>query len=141
MNDKTMLDKPLALSVKAIVLDGAGRCLAIRRSSASKNNAGMWDFPGGKCDPGEDLRTALLREIREETGLDVQPTRVAGTARSELPDRIVVYLLFEVETARLDVRLSEEHDDYRWQPRSDLARLSWSAQFVDFIERYAAERK
>ena len=42
--------KPLTLSVKALVRDEQGRCLVIQRSLTSKNNAGQWDFPGGKVD-------------------------------------------------------------------------------------------
>ncbi len=51
----------------AIVRDG--RLLACRRAAGAL--AGRWEFPGGKVEPGEDERAALVRECREELGLEV----------------------------------------------------------------------
>ena len=131
------MSKPFHLSVKALVTDTDGNCLVIRRSRASKNNAGMWDFPGGKCDPGESMEVALAREVREETGLHVQLTRVAGSTQWEAEDRVVAYMILEATTADGDVQLSEEHDDYQWVPRSQLTSLSFPEQFESFIADYS----
>ena len=60
-----------SLSVKVIVYDQHGQVLLLQRSQASKNNAGKWEFPGGKLDPGESFDEALLREVQEETGLAI----------------------------------------------------------------------
>jgi 8-oxo-dGTP diphosphatase len=51
----------------ALILD-RGRCFAQRRDPASRHCPGLWEFPGGKLEPGEAPREALLRELREETG-------------------------------------------------------------------------
>jgi mutator protein MutT len=132
-----MSQKPFVLSVKAVVLDEASRCLVIRRSAASKQNAGLWDLPGGKCDPGEAMESALTREVAEETSLQVQLTHVVGSAQSELPDRVVAYLMVEAQTCGGEPRLSSEHDDFQWQPRHRLAELSFCPQFLEFVRSYA----
>lgn len=94
-----MIDRPFKLSAKVIIRNGDGHCLLLRRSSQSKGNAGKWDLPGGKVDDGETFDAALLREVREETGLEIRLDRVAGAAQSELPERCIAYIILEGNTS------------------------------------------
>ena len=57
---KRVAQKTFSLSVKVIVCDREGRCLLLKRSAASAGNAGKWDFPGGKLDPGERIDQATF---------------------------------------------------------------------------------
>ncbi len=123
------MDKPLVISVKTLVRDEDGRYLAIRRSPSSKNNAGQWDLPGGKTDPGEDVLEALAREAREETGLEIRPHTLAGSSQSEAPTRVIVYLILLSDRVGGTFALSDEHDDYRWVQANELAELDFCEQF------------
>ena len=60
-------------AVAALVRDEEGRILLQRRS-----DDGCWNLPAGAVDPGESPADAVVREVREETGLEVRPVRVAG---------------------------------------------------------------
>ena len=135
---RPMNTKPFALSVKAVVRDAGGRCLVLRRSMASKHHAGMWEFPGGKLDPGETFDVALLREIREETGLEAQLTRVAGAGESEMPERMIAYIFMEARAECAEVRLSDEHDSFQWIEPAWLATVDLCPQFREFAAAFAA---
>jgi 8-oxo-dGTP diphosphatase len=129
-----MPGKPFMLSCKVLVRNGRGECLMLKRSAASKNNKGKWDFPGGKVDPGERFDEALLREVAEETGLDVTLDGVAGTAESDLPDRRVVYLIMAGHARGTEVTLSEEHDACTWVAVRELPAMDLCPQFGRFVE-------
>ena len=62
--------KPLVLVAACALIDRDGRILLARRPEGKKM-AGLWEFPGGKFDPGETPEAALIRELREELGIDV----------------------------------------------------------------------
>ena len=62
--------RPQVLVVAAALFNGAGEVLIAQRPPG-KALAGRWEFPGGKVDPGEDERGALVRELREELGIEV----------------------------------------------------------------------
>jgi len=132
------MNQPLySLSVKAIVRGPDGRCLLLRRSGASHTHAEFREFPGGKLDPGERPDEALLREIREETGLQVLISRVAGAAESALPDCKVAYLFFEAAALDTEVSLSSEHDAYEWVSPGELHQYLLCPQFQAFAREYA----
>ena len=57
----------------AIIRDDVGQVLLIRRG-----DGGGWSLPGGVMEPGERLDQCLVREVQEETGLDVEPARLIG---------------------------------------------------------------
>jgi 8-oxo-dGTP diphosphatase len=63
------------VAVAAIVFDADGRVLAIERGEPP--GVGLWSLPGGKQEPGETLAQAVVREVREETGLDVEVGELA----------------------------------------------------------------
>jgi 8-oxo-dGTP diphosphatase len=129
--------KPFGLSVKAIIRDDCGRVLLLRRSSSSKGNPARWDLPGGKVDPGEPFDQALLREVREETGLTVSLSGLAGTAQSETPRLRIVYLVMGCRLIAGTIRLSDEHEDHRWAEPEETQAMDVVPQFKELLQKMA----
>lgn len=136
-----MPDKPYSLSVKVLILNEAGECLLIKRSMNSKGNPGKWDFPGGKVDARENIEQGLLREVREETGLNISLQRILGAAESESPSKRVAYLIFEGRLKSGQVRLSSEHDDFIWVDQQSLGRIDIAEQFRPFLKTHVWKPK
>lgn len=134
------MGKPLGLSVKAVVMDGEGRCLLVRRSGVNRSYVGQWEWPGGKTDPGEDFAEALRREVREETGLEVELGRLVGATEFEMPKVRVVVLCLEARVTGGALALSEEHDAAEWVPLRDLADRDLTGHVRSFMLDYAARR-
>lgn len=111
--------KPWVMAVKAVIADAQGRHLLLRRSAQCRNFQGVWEWPGGKLDPGEDFAIGLAREVREECGLEVAFTGLAGASEFEMPKARVVLLCMHARINGGELRLSEEHDAYEWVPFSE----------------------
>ena len=71
-----------------IARDPMGRLLVGQRP-ACKDYPGKWEFPGGKLEPGESVYKALVREFREELGLEITRAEPAFVVRHHYPDRSV----------------------------------------------------
>jgi 8-oxo-dGTP diphosphatase len=67
---------PLVLVAAVVLVDADGRVLLAQRPEG-KAMAGLWEFPGGKVDPGETPEAALIRELAEELGIDVTASCLA----------------------------------------------------------------
>ncbi|UXM93742.1 (deoxy)nucleoside triphosphate pyrophosphohydrolase [Paenarthrobacter sp. JL.01a] len=96
-------------------LDAPGRLLVARRT-APPQFAGMWEFPGGKVEPGETPEAALHRELAEELGIEVQlgPELESGSVAGwVLNKRACMRVWFAEITAGRPVAL-EDHDELRW---------------------------
>jgi 8-oxo-dGTP pyrophosphatase MutT (NUDIX family) len=70
--------KAAAVAVCVVTRHGVPALLITRRAPTLRNHAGQWALPGGRRDAGESARDAALRELREETGVDVPPDAVLG---------------------------------------------------------------
>ena len=68
--------RPLLLVAAVALIDADGRILLAQRP-AGKSMAGLWEFPGGKLEAGETPEAALIRELREELGVDTQASCLA----------------------------------------------------------------
>jgi len=95
-----------------------GKILLVRR--AREPAKGVYTFPGGRVEFGESLTEALIREIREETGLVIEIVGLAGY-REALPPRTgghghFVILPFAARWIANEVSLNDELDDARWLP-------------------------
>ncbi len=73
---QTASDQPLLLVAAVALVDADNRVLIARRPEG-KSMAGLWEFPGGKVQDGETPEQALVRELREELGIDVCLTCLA----------------------------------------------------------------
>jgi mutator protein MutT len=136
VKEEGALEKPLRLAVRAVIRDGQGRCLLLRRSPTCKAFVGTWEWPGGKADPGESFDVAVRREVVEETGLVIEMTGVAGAFHIEMPQQHVAVLCLEAKPAGGLFRLSEEHDQSAWAPMPDLLQWNLTAGFREFVETY-----
>ena len=76
--------KPLLLVAACALIDADGRILIARRPE-TKSMAGLWEFPGGKLNPGETPEAALIRELKEELGIDVTASCLAAFAFASHP--------------------------------------------------------
>lgn len=86
---------PLLLVVAAALVDADGRVL-VQQRAPDRAMAGLWEFPGGKVDPGETPEAALIRELHEELGVKVESACLApaGFASEVLGDRHLLLLLY-----------------------------------------------
>ncbi|MEU0343286.1 NUDIX domain-containing protein [Streptomyces bobili] len=122
--------------VGAALLDG-DRLLAARRS-APPELAGRWELPGGKVESGELPEEALVRELREELGVDARTVeRVPGEWPLRPP-----YVL-RVWTARLEPASAapaalQDHDALRWLTTEEIWDVDWLDQDVPAVREVAA---
>lgn len=103
------------LSIKGVVIHDSRVLLLL-------NKRDEWDLPGGRPDPGEDHRVALVREVREEAGLAVEAGALLGEHLFEvLPQRFVRIVAFACRLqGNGEVTLSHEHREARWVALADL---------------------
>ncbi len=71
--------RPVLLAVACALIDADTRVLLARRPEGKKL-AGLWEFPGGKLNPGETPEAALIRELKEELGIEVEERNIAPFA-------------------------------------------------------------
>lgn len=107
------------VAVGAVISNPNGEILLLKRSLKLDWHPGEWEILYGRIAQFEDPRTGLIRETKEEVGLDIaigQPLTVwhiyrghEQTAHNEL-----VGITFIAETTDINVQISDEHDEYRW---------------------------
>lgn len=109
-------------TVVGAVLLRDGRVLAARRS---KKPAGLWEFPGGKVEPGEQPADALVRELREELGLAVTVGDELGEPGRPWPISASLELRLFLVHATDDPAPGDSHDELRWVGPEQLDGLDW----------------
>jgi 8-oxo-dGTP diphosphatase len=121
--------------VTAAVIEQGGRLLVTRRPPGA-HLEGYWEFPGGKCDPGETHEDCLARELREELGVSatVGPEILAVT--HAYPDRLVE---LHFRRCRLTgTPIPQLGQEMQWVAREQLASLTLppaDAQLVELLAR------
>jgi 8-oxo-dGTP diphosphatase len=110
---------PKIRCVGAIVTDDTGRLLLVRRGHEPE--AGRWSLPGGRVNPGESDRQAVVREVHEETGLWVEPGRLVGAVERPAPDG-AVFDIYDYAASASGGRLAAGDDaaDARWVHPRDI---------------------
>lgn len=126
----------LQVGVKVLLRNESEKILVLRRSGKYAELEGVWDIPGGRIEPGTPLNENLMREIQEETGLELttQPRLVGVQDIFPSKDQHVVRVTYVARTHG-DPVLDEEHTEFRWVEFKELRELSGIDRMVaDLIE-------
>ena len=127
------------LVVAAALTDAEGRVLMARRP-AGKQHAGLWEFPGGKVEPDETPKAALVRELREELGIEIDPATLAPLTFSESPgDRHLVLLLYRCRSWSGEAQALDAAEIH-WMAVDELVALDMPPADRPLAEALAAER-
>ena len=106
----------------------------LQRSESDSYNPGLWEFPGGKIDAGEEFADGLAREVKEETGLTISLPSSLAHIESELiskgkyAGRLYVALFYVAQNAGDDLILSNEHIDARWENPQYLSTFTFTPE-------------
>jgi 8-oxo-dGTP diphosphatase len=130
-------DRPI-VGVGAVVID-AGRVLLVRRGNEPLK--GEWSLPGGAVELGETLEGALVREIREETGLHIEVgpvVEVLDRVRRDSDGRIEYHYVIVDYVCRVrggQLAAGTDAEDVRWTDLLDLERLGVSETAIAVIKK------
>jgi 8-oxo-dGTP diphosphatase len=120
------------VTVTAAVIERDGAFLVTRRLQGV-HLEGCWEFPGGKCEPGESYTACLKREILEELGTDLRIGPEIFAVRHEYPERIVELHFFACELiGEPSPQLGQE---MRWARRDGLQSLEFPPADAELIQR------
>ena len=98
--------------VGAVIRDGE-RVLMAQRPEG-KAQAGLWEFPGGKIEPGETPEEALARECREELALEIESPSVLRSVIHRYPEKTIRLLLVECSVRPGSVPVPQEGQSVAW---------------------------
>lgn len=102
------------------VIQKNGKYLLLKRASHSKSFPGMWDFPGGKHNPGETPFESVIRETKEETSFDIQPGEEIKTMSYKDDKYDLLFHYFIPKSISEDFKLSPDHSDFMWITKEDM---------------------
>jgi 8-oxo-dGTP diphosphatase len=128
-------ENPTWLPVVALALRDESRRLLLQRRPSHKHHGGLWEFPGGKVENGENPRFALCREIAEELGITIEPQalRPALVADEGLQNAVVLILYsadrWEGEVTPLD------DQQWGWFSPDEAAELPMPPMDADLLAR------
>ena len=107
-----------SVSVTGVITDDRGRALLIQCRDNHR-----WEPPGGVLEPGESIHDGLRREVREETGLDVEPVALTGVYKNM--NRAIIALVFRCKTTGGQPELRPTRPrDHRWVTEAEIGELA-----------------
>jgi 8-oxo-dGTP diphosphatase len=123
--------------VTAAVIEQDDRFLVTRRQRGV-HLEGFWEFPGGKCEAGEDHASCLARELREELAVDARVGEEVLATTHAYADRAI-----EIHFIRCSIvgdPAPQQGQDMRWVARADLSQLPFPPADVDVIRLLSGKR-
>lgn len=118
------------IEVSAAAIQKGNKILITKRNGGEFD--GMWEFPGGKIKTNETREAAVIREIKEELKVDIDPTQFLTTIEYEYPNFHLTMHVFICRLIKGNITLTE-HSDYMWVTKDTLKDIYWIPADIDII--------
>jgi 8-oxo-dGTP diphosphatase len=116
----------VTITAQKAVLKQDNKYLVLLRTESEKAYPGLWDFPGGKLESGEDPRASVAREVLEETGLEISVGDVTFVFDSQLGTTPVHFVLYDAHITSgniAHIAIGEEHSSYKLLTKEEILHL------------------
>lgn len=124
------------VGISAVIEDGDGRILLLRRAATKDFGALEWEPVSGRLEAGESIEDAARREVLEETGLVVAALRPYSTFHFERLGIELVGIAFACQCTAGSPQLSDEHDAQRWLSQEQLGEIVLHERVRTSLELY-----
>jgi len=133
---------PEGVFQKVVIFNKARKVLLLQASEKYGEKQGTWDLPGGKVHTGETLREAIMREVKEETGISLEDFYLVDVDIVKFSDgKTRVGIIYFAELER-NVKLSYEHLAYEWASLKNIKNKTFSFVMAsEWIEKAEKIRK
>lgn len=129
-------EKRFYVAVKGLIFCD-DKFLIIQRSDKARGEFHYWEFPGGRMEFGEKPEEALRREVKEETGLEIEPICSLNVWTFFREENIqLVGVNFLCTTDSQEVQLSDEHVDFRWVEEVDVLSYNFHPTIKDEMAKW-----
>lgn len=127
--------KGYGLTVRGIIKNDSGEILIVKRHPKSKTDPEKWELPGGKVESGEFFADALIREIKEETDLDVDVGDFCEAVQNDYSHKRTVQLMMYLIDVKGEVKISDEHTEFMWASLEKIKTLEISTSLKKLLEK------
>ncbi len=117
------------------VIQNNNQILVLKRIGNVEFSPGTWDFPGGKALENESLKDALLREVKEETNLEIEPEENYFYIFPYPNGQINIYA-FKAKLIGGNIVLDKKHTDFKWISKDNWKDLDYSLSTKAIIQEY-----
>lgn len=121
------------IEVTCAIIVQAAKVLAAQRSG-SMDLPGQWEFPGGKIEPGETAEACIVREIKEELGLDIRVQSSLTPVEHHYPSKSIRLIPFVCEVVGGELVVLE-HARVAFFKKEELMGLNWAAADLVLLEQ------
>lgn len=127
----------MCTQVAAAIILKDGKLLICRRGPGG-SCANLWEFPGGKLEPGEDAAAAAVRECREELGVELRLGELYAVCSYRYPDKEVALSFFLAELVSGQPRRTV-HQELRWVAPEELRGFEFCPADVEILQRLSGD--
>ena len=127
--------KGYGLTVRGVIKNDDGDILIVKRHPKSKTDPEMWELRGAKVEKGEHFADALVREIKEETSLDVNVGDFCEAVQNDYSHKRTVQLMMYLSDVKGSVEISDEHTEFMWASIEKIKTLKLSTSFKKVLEK------
>lgn len=119
------------IEVTAAIIKKEGKILICKRSI---DNGGLWEFPGGKREVGESLEECIIREIKEELDLVIEPVKIFAVSTYLYKDIKIYFTVFDAVIITGQMKLNA-HSDFAWVSIQEMAEYKFMPADIEFVKK------
>ncbi len=125
------------IKVTCAIIEQENRFLTVQRATQMSRPL-KWEFPGGKVEKGELARDSIIREIKEELELTIQPFQQLATIIHDYGDKVIHLIPFRCHIVSGTLKLVE-HKAFRWLKLGELFEVDWCEADVKVLKKLIDE--